>query len=162
MGWSRICRFVQDSTKPRSIVFPHTLHHDCRCARAFVVCRAGRARSNHNRQHDRSFRLPLRPVDKPSSLPLSMGPGGIRSRRRFRSSVGARARDACNPVQIKQGFENRDDWKNLVGPVNEHWVPVVRGDRSKEEGLAALARVHGPIDRHQPSGLRCRQKQTWL
>jgi hypothetical protein len=43
------------------------------------------------------------------------------------------------PYWIKQGFEDRDDWKNLFGPVNEHWVPVVRGNRSKEEGLTALA-----------------------
>ena len=53
---------------------------------------------------------------------------------------------ACEvtPVTRRIGsekFENVDGWKELVRPVSEHWLPVVRGEVSRVEGLNALARA---------------------
>jgi hypothetical protein len=42
------------------------------------------------------------------------------------------------PYWIREGFDGLQGWRPLVFAVHEHWLPVVRGDASKEEGLAAL------------------------
>jgi hypothetical protein len=45
------------------------------------------------------------------------------------------------PYWIREGFESLDGWKELVRLVTEYWLPVVRGDVSRVEGLNALARA---------------------
>jgi hypothetical protein len=45
------------------------------------------------------------------------------------------------PYWIKEGFESLEGWSTLVPVVRQHWLPVVRGEASKEQGLAALARA---------------------
>jgi hypothetical protein len=44
------------------------------------------------------------------------------------------------PYWLKEGFENLEGWKQLVVPVYEHWLPVVRGEASRIDGLKRLAR----------------------
>ena len=48
------------------------------------------------------------------------------------------------PYWIREGFDNLDGWKDLVRPVSDHWLPIVRGDVSRTEGLNALARALSP------------------
>ena len=42
------------------------------------------------------------------------------------------------PYWIRE-LENVKGWKELVRPVSEHWLPVVRGEVSRDKGLNALA-----------------------
>ena len=44
------------------------------------------------------------------------------------------------PYWIRE-LENVEGWKELVRPVSEYWLPVVRGEVSRVEGLNALARA---------------------
>lgn len=48
---------------------------------------------------------------------------------------------AHNPYWIREGFDRLDGWRTLVPAVDAHWPPVVRGDASREEALAALTHV---------------------
>lgn len=43
------------------------------------------------------------------------------------------------PYWIRAGLDQVDGWKELIPTVDELWPPVVRGKRSKDETLAALA-----------------------
>jgi hypothetical protein len=45
------------------------------------------------------------------------------------------------PYWIKQGFERQDGWKQLIPAIQKYWLPVIRGESSKEEAIAALART---------------------
>jgi hypothetical protein len=58
-----------------------------------------------------------------------------------RSTVASERRPEYVPYWIKEGFESLDGWITLVPAVRQHWLPVVRGETSREEGLAALARA---------------------
>ena len=42
------------------------------------------------------------------------------------------------PYWIREDFEGLQGWRPLVFAVREHWLPVVRGSASREEGIAAL------------------------
>jgi hypothetical protein len=60
----------------------------------------------------------------------------------FVRSMAARdGRGAYTPYWIREGFENLDGWKELLRPVTEYWLPVVRGEVSRVDGLNALARA---------------------
>jgi hypothetical protein len=61
-----------------------------------------------------------------------------------RSIAASEGDGGYTPYWIREGFESLDGWKDLVRPVSEYWLPVVRGEVSRTEGLGALARVlHG-------------------
>jgi hypothetical protein len=45
------------------------------------------------------------------------------------------------PYWIREGFESQDEWKRLVPVVQKYWLPVVRGETSRTDGIAALARA---------------------
>jgi hypothetical protein len=61
-----------------------------------------------------------------------------------RSTAASGRRPEYTPYWIKEGFESLDGWSNLVPAVRQHWLPVVRGEASREDGLAALARALRP------------------
>ena len=58
-----------------------------------------------------------------------------------RSIAASEGNAAYTPYWIREGFDNLDGWKELVRPVSEHWLPVVRAEVSRVEGLNALARA---------------------
>jgi len=58
-----------------------------------------------------------------------------------RSIAASEGHAGYTPYWIREGFENLDGWKELVRPVSEYWLPVVRGEVSRVEGLNALARA---------------------
>lgn len=58
-----------------------------------------------------------------------------------RSIAAGEGNAGYTPYWIKEGFQNLDGWKELVGPVSEYWLPVVRGEVSRVDGLNALARA---------------------
>jgi hypothetical protein len=58
-----------------------------------------------------------------------------------RSIAASEGNAGYTPYWIREGFENLDGWKELVRPVTEYWLPVVRGEVSRVEGLNALARA---------------------
>jgi len=58
-----------------------------------------------------------------------------------RSIAASEGNAGYTPYWIREGFENLDGWKELVRPVSEYWLPVVRGEVSRVEGLNALARA---------------------
>ena len=47
------------------------------------------------------------------------------------------------PYWIREGFEGFRGWSEVVPPVQELWVPVVRGASTKDEGVAALVEHFG-------------------
>ena len=47
------------------------------------------------------------------------------------------------PYWIREGFQNFRGWSALIPLVREHWLPVVRGEASKEDGFAALVGAYG-------------------
>ncbi len=58
----------------------------------------------------------------------------------FAASVAAAERlPEHTPYWIKQGFESQKGWSNLVPAVQKHWLPLVRGETSRPEAIAALA-----------------------
>jgi hypothetical protein len=61
-----------------------------------------------------------------------------------RSTAASERQPDYIPYWIKQGFESLDGWSTLVPAVRQHWLPVVRGETSREAGLAALARALRP------------------
>jgi len=56
-----------------------------------------------------------------------------------RSIAGKESVAAYQPYWLKQGLDTRDDWKDLVAPIANYWLPVVRGELSRKEGLERLA-----------------------
>jgi hypothetical protein len=56
-----------------------------------------------------------------------------------RSIAAGEGRPRYEPYWIREGFETIDGWSHLVAPVNQHWLPIVRGETSRDEGLTALA-----------------------
>ena len=42
------------------------------------------------------------------------------------------------PYWIREGFQTFQGWSAVVSAAREHWLPVVRGEASKDEGFAAL------------------------
>ncbi len=56
-----------------------------------------------------------------------------------RSVAASEGRPQHIPYWIREGFENFGGWGNLIPAVNQYWLPVVRGEASREEALAALA-----------------------
>jgi len=45
------------------------------------------------------------------------------------------------PYWMKQDFGKQDDWRDLISPVQELWLPAIRGKTSREEAIAALSRA---------------------
>jgi len=62
-----------------------------------------------------------------------------------RSIVSSEGNAGYTPYWIREGFENFDGWKELVRPVSEHWLPVVRGAASRADGLNALSRARNGV-----------------
>jgi len=58
-----------------------------------------------------------------------------------RSIAGREGVSAYQPYWLKQGLDTREEWKELVAPIANYWLPVVRGELSRTEGLARLARA---------------------
>ena len=56
-----------------------------------------------------------------------------------RSIAAGEGRPRYQPYWITEGFETLEGWSHLVPAVNQHWLPVVRGETSRDEGLKALA-----------------------
>ena len=56
-----------------------------------------------------------------------------------RSIAAGEGRPRYEPYWLREGFETFDGWSHLVAPVNRHWLPIVRGETSRDEGLTALA-----------------------
>lgn len=61
-----------------------------------------------------------------------------------RSAAASEGSPAYIPYWIKEGFGDRLGWGELMPAVNRHWLPVVRGETSREEAFAALARALAP------------------
>lgn len=61
-----------------------------------------------------------------------------------RSTVASEQRPEYTPYWIREGFESLEGWGYLVPAVRQYWLPVVRGETSREDGLAALARALRP------------------
>jgi hypothetical protein len=59
-----------------------------------------------------------------------------------RSMPASEGAAAYVPYWIRE-LENVEGWKELVQPVSEYWLPVVRGEVTRAEGLNALARALG-------------------
>jgi hypothetical protein len=57
-----------------------------------------------------------------------------------RSMAASEGTAGYMPYWIRE-LENVDGWKELMRPVSEYWLPVVRGEVSRAEGLNALARA---------------------
>jgi hypothetical protein len=58
-----------------------------------------------------------------------------------RSVSLAERRPEHKPYWIEQGFEKREGWSDLVPLVQKYWLPVVRGESSTPDAIAALARA---------------------
>jgi hypothetical protein len=61
-----------------------------------------------------------------------------------RFTAASEGRPEYTPYWIKEGFESLEGWSHLVPVVRQHWIPVVRGESSREAGLAALAQSLRP------------------
>jgi hypothetical protein len=60
----------------------------------------------------------------------------------FVRSIASREGHAgYTPYWIRERFESLNGWKELVRPVSEQWLPVVRGEVSRVEALNALRRA---------------------
>jgi hypothetical protein len=58
-----------------------------------------------------------------------------------RSVAESEGRAVHTPAWIQVGIHNLEGWREIVPVVNQHWLPVIRGERSREEGVGALARA---------------------
>ena len=56
-----------------------------------------------------------------------------------RSIAGREGVGAYLPYWLKQGLDARDEWKELVAPIANYWLPVFRGELTRAEGLERLA-----------------------
>jgi hypothetical protein len=56
-----------------------------------------------------------------------------------RSIAAGEGRPRYQPYWINEGFETLEGWSHLVPAINQHWLPVVRGETSRDEGLKSLA-----------------------
>jgi hypothetical protein len=45
------------------------------------------------------------------------------------------------PYWVKQGFESREEWSDLITPIQKSWLPVIRGESSRSEAIASLAQA---------------------
>jgi hypothetical protein len=58
-----------------------------------------------------------------------------------RSVAAAEGLPEHTPYWIKQGLDKQDVWSSLWPIVQKHWLPIVRAEISRDEGLAAVARA---------------------
>lgn len=58
-----------------------------------------------------------------------------------RSIAAGEERPRYEPYWITEGFEALDGWSQLVPAVNRHWLPVLRGETSRDDGLTSLAQA---------------------
>jgi hypothetical protein len=56
-----------------------------------------------------------------------------------RSVAAAEELPEHTPYWIKQGFERREEWSDLIAPVQKFWLPVIGGESSRSEAIASLA-----------------------
>lgn len=56
-----------------------------------------------------------------------------------RSVARSEGLDGYTPYWVKQGLDLHDEWKALMAPIANHWLPVVRGELSRKDGLERLA-----------------------
>jgi hypothetical protein len=56
-----------------------------------------------------------------------------------RAAASAEQLPEHTPYWIQQGFGNREGWAELSTPIEKFWLPVLRGESSRAEAIAALA-----------------------
>jgi hypothetical protein len=57
-----------------------------------------------------------------------------------RSVAAAEQLPEHTPYWIRQDFASREEWRDLIRPVEKLWLPVIRGESSRPDAIAALAR----------------------
>jgi hypothetical protein len=58
-----------------------------------------------------------------------------------RSVTAAEQLPEHTPYWIKQGFESREEWSDVIPAVQKFWLPAVRGQSSRADAIAALSRA---------------------
>jgi hypothetical protein len=58
-----------------------------------------------------------------------------------RSVAAAEKLPEHTPYWIKRDFARQEAWRDLISPVQKFWLPVIRGESSRLEAIAAIARA---------------------